>query len=472
MKRFFCISVLITCIIFGLAAQPQSEKLTVAMDIAKEEKIILNPYTASDSASVVVLQNLYDGLFSYDPETGKPLNAIAESCSVSQNGLVWTFNLRPAYFSDRSPITSGTFARSWNYLLQGPLASNLNFVEKIETPDDSTLIVTLKHPVSYLPSLLCQPCLAAINPSKNSVFSGAYRLVRQTDDSIILRANPYYWDTAACRDVEILIGKDSDFSEEFLSGRIQWSMAPVENALDYMVVAPLYGTTFLYFSSDSGLYSDPYMQRALARLIPVEYIRQIQSAVLPSSSLVPQSGAEAEYAGALPTDIAIALRDHKIESTDDFPVLQIAVHRGDSTIFSGQLIQEIWSKSLHSTVSLDTVPSTVYTADPASNPYDFCIITWIADYYDPTAFLSLFRSDASYNLAKYSNAEYDGLLDLADVSEDRQAYLLEAEKILLDYGTVIPLSTAVSTNFVREDLIEGWYPNLLDIHPLKSIRLR
>ena len=472
MKRFFCISLLFFCVLLCICAQAQSEKLTVAMDIAKGERIILNPYTASDSASVVILLNLYEGLFSYDPQTGKPLNAIAQSYSVSEDGLIWTFTLRPAYFSDHSRITSSTFAKSWNYLLQGPLASNLDFVNQIDTPDSQTLIVRLKHPVSYLPSLLCQPCLAAINPEKSNIFSGAYKVVQQTDNLIELKANPYYHEIVGCSEVEILVGQDSDFSQAFQDGEIQWSMAHIDNALDYMVVSPLYGTTFLYFSADSGLYSDPYMQRALARLIPVEYIRQIQSAVLPSSSLVPQSGAQAVYDGTFADDISTALKHAAIESAEDFPLLQIAFYRGDATTLSGELIQEIWSSTLHNTVSLDTVPGTVYTSDPAANTYDFCIITWIADYYDPAAFLSLFRSDASYNLARYSNAQYDSLLDLADVSQDRERYLLEAEQLLLDYGTVIPVSTAVSTNFVRDDLIEGWYANLLDIHPLKSIRLR
>lgn len=468
-----CFSVLFILLsLFAVYAHPQTEKLNVAMDIAKGETITLNPYTASDSASVIILDNLYDGLFAYDPVTGKPEPSLVQSYTVSPDRLTWTFKLRQAFFSDNSPITSASFKTSWHYLLQGPLASNLDFLDSLETPDESTLTVRLKHPVSYLPSLLCQPCLAAVKPSDSSVFSGAYKVTGQDSNRIELKKNPYYWDTVWCPEVTIFIGSETDFSKDFLDGNIQWSLAPVENASKYMEVSPLYGTTFLYFSSSDSLYADDDMQRALAQLIPVDYIRLIQSSIIPSDSLVPESGAQAVFTSSASDDFSKAFKEYNITGASDLPVLQIAVHRGDSTILTGQLIQEIWSATLHGTVSLDTVPSTVYTSDPSSNPYDFCIITWIADYYDPMAFLSLFRSDASYNLARYSNPDYDRLLDLADRLEDRESYLLEAEEILLDNGTVIPVSTAVSTNFVRSDLITGWYPNPLDIHPLKSIRFK
>lgn len=465
MKRCFTVFVILFAL-FSVSAHPQTEKLNVAMDIAKGEVITLNPYTASDNASVVILDNLYDGLFAYDSQTGKPVPALAENYSVSEDGLSWTFNLRESYFSDNSPITAKSFEQSWKYLLQGPLASNLDFLSSIDTPDESTLVINLKYPVSYLPSLLCQPCLAAVKPSDSSVFSGAYKVTLQSEKEIELKKNPYYWDSTGCDEVTIHIGSDSDFSEDFLDGSIQWSLAPIENASDYMEIAPLYGTTFLYFCSSDAIFSGNNVKRGLARLIPMDYIRMIQSSIIPSDSLVPLSGAKAEFKTTVSEDLS------SIAAQTELPVLEIAVHRGDSTILSGQLIQEIWSSSLHTTVSLDTVPSTVYTSNPANNPYDFCIITWIADYYDPTAFLSLFRSDASYNLARYSNPEFDRLLELADKLEDRDQYLLKAEEILLDSGTVIPISTAVSTNFVRTDLIEGWYPNPLDIHPLKSIRFK
>ena len=108
-KMLFAMAVLALAIIcFPLAAQSQGEKLTVLIDPGKDA-IILNPYIASDSNSIIIMQNLYDGLFEYDPVTSEPRPALATSYEVSEDGLVWTFHIRDAKFSDGSKITSRTF---------------------------------------------------------------------------------------------------------------------------------------------------------------------------------------------------------------------------------------------------------------------------------------------------------------------------------------------------------------------------
>ena len=150
----------------------------------------------------------------------------------------------------------------------------------------------------------------------------------------------------------------------------------------------------------------------------------------------------------------------------------MAITRGAQNAQVAELIAELWSKTLGITVILNTVPLTVFASTPELNPYDFCTITWIGDYFDPMAFLQLFASDSSFNLANFSNEEYDALLDAATNAADevtRKDLLLQAEQVLLDSGVVIPMSTAFATNFVRNDLISGWETNPLDIHPFKEI---
>jgi peptide/nickel transport system substrate-binding protein/oligopeptide transport system substrate-binding protein len=45
--------------------------------------------------------------------------------------------------------------------------------------------------------------------------------------------------------------------------------------------------------------------------------------------------------------------------------------------------------------------------------------------------------------------------------------LAEAEKLLLSRGTVLPISYSPAVNIVDTNEIEGWFPNVLDIHPFK-----
>ncbi|MBR4120133.1 MAG: hypothetical protein IKT95_00070, partial [Spirochaetales bacterium] len=297
MKRLLLAFIIILlCAVSPLAAQSQGETLQVLMDPGKDA-IVLNPYTASDSNSIIIMLNLYDGLFGYDSATSEPVLALAESYSVSEDGLKWTFKLREASFSDGKAITSKTFEDSWNYMLGGPLASNLDFVRRradgkldLETPDSRTLILNLKYAVPYLPSLLCQPCLAAIKDMGS--YSGAYTLLSQSDEKIRLRRNPYYWDEVKTDFVEITLGEGYD--QAFLSGQIQWSLAPITDAADYMVFSELYATTFFYFSAKEGAYANESIRKALVEVIPWDIIRGIQQSLKESTSLVPNSGLDAQ----------------------------------------------------------------------------------------------------------------------------------------------------------------------------------
>ncbi len=454
-----------------LFSQSQTETLTVLMDPGKDE-IVLNPYTASDSNSIVILLNLYDGLFSYDAVTSEPVPAIAESYTVSDDGLKWTFKLRKTGFSDGKSITSSTFSESWNYMSDGPLGSNLDFVARtedgmldLETPDDRTLVVNLRYSVPYLPSLLCQPCLAAVKDT--TTYSGAYTLTSQSDEKITLRRNPYYWDRIGVDFVDIILGDGNDGM--FLDGEAQWSMAPVDDAADYMVVCELYATTFFYFSATEGAYADENIRKALIDVIPWDLIRRIQGSLVESTSIVPDSGAEA----VIGDDISALLAQGGYPYGQKvLPLIRMAMTRGSQNAVAAELIARLWSTTLGITVTLDTVPTTVFTAVPEENPYDFCSITWIGDYFDPMAFLGLFASVSSYNIANFSNEEYDSLLaQAADTQDDiaRKAILLQAEQVLLDSGAVIPMSRAFATNFIRKDMITGWTANPLDIHPFKTI---
>ncbi len=472
MKKLFALLLLtvslLGCVVF---AQPEKEVIKIGIDPGNEI-IELNSYTATDSNSVIIMQNLYDGLFSYDGATSEAKEALAQSYEVSRDGLTWTFYLKDAFFSDGKPITSQTFLNSWAYLIQGPLASNLDFVERlpdsslhIETPNDKTLVVHLKHPVAYLPSLLCQPCLGAIKDTKS--YSGAYTLKVQTQEGIILYKNPKYRDEVKNDKIEIYLG--SDFDQAFANGDIQWSMASVQNASSYMILSKLYATTFFYFNDKTEAYSNEYVRKALISLIPWDIIRYIQGTLLETSSLVPESTAQSpDITGAL--DL---LSQAGYPYGEGLPMISIGSPRGAQNAAVAELIAELWSKTLGVTVTLSTVPLTVYASNPDENPFDFCTITWIGDYFDPMAFLSLFESTSSFNIANYSNEEYDKLLALAQNSDavTRTSLLLEAEQLLLDSGIVIPMSTAFATNFVRTDLIEGWQTNPLDIHPFKELQL-
>jgi peptide/nickel transport system substrate-binding protein len=96
----------------------------------------------------MVAGNIYEGLLRYSPKL-EPLPGLAESWSVSEDGKTYTFKLRKGVtWHDNKPFTSADVAFSIEFLKQThPRArGNLAMLDKVETPDDSTVVFTLKQP--------------------------------------------------------------------------------------------------------------------------------------------------------------------------------------------------------------------------------------------------------------------------------------------------------------------------------------
>ncbi len=86
----------------------------------------LDPALAYDTASGEIIQNVYDSLVFYDgPATDKFVPWLAESWETSEDGTVWTFNIRDGVkFHDGADLTPSDVAYSFQRgLLQGGYSS-------------------------------------------------------------------------------------------------------------------------------------------------------------------------------------------------------------------------------------------------------------------------------------------------------------------------------------------------------------
>ncbi|MBP5283438.1 MAG: peptide ABC transporter substrate-binding protein, partial [Treponema sp.] len=80
----------ILCMILALlpAVSSYSEKAEVQREIriiTAKHAYDLNPHTASYANEAQLLTGLYEGLFSYNPVTLEPVNAICESYKISRD---------------------------------------------------------------------------------------------------------------------------------------------------------------------------------------------------------------------------------------------------------------------------------------------------------------------------------------------------------------------------------------------------
>ncbi len=109
---------------------------------------ILNPILASDSASFDVLGWFFPSLLGQDPFSGAIVpTEMAASWDVSEDGLVWTFNLQDGVmWSDGEQVTADDFKFTYDAiasdLVETPRKANLDNIESIEVLDPLTIQVT------------------------------------------------------------------------------------------------------------------------------------------------------------------------------------------------------------------------------------------------------------------------------------------------------------------------------------------
>ncbi len=472
-----------------------------------KDDLLLDPFSATDEISLIVLEGLYEGLFRFDEETGNPTLAYAESMEVSDDGLTYSFTLKNgSTFSNGDPITAQVFIDSWMHLLEesGPGSQKSSLVSMFDvvkgareyrltgngkggvalsSPSDDQLIITLDSPAPYLPSLLATIPFAAVHSGfydgtgGKIISSGAFTLHYTSHSRTILKKNPLYHekDEVKSEYIAVIRMSDEEAITSYETGEGHWYnfYIPVGSlrSPEDLKIDPIYSTGFYYFSASKPPYNDPLVRKALSLITPWDTLRATSGQIFPSSSLIPFSRhGGAEESGT--DEEAIALIREAGYEVEDLPPLTIAIHRGSSIARSAQMIAQEYSEVLGITVIIDTVPLSLYTRYPASNPYDLSYITWVADFHDPTAFLTLFYSRSAYNIANYSNDEYDTLVEHAMFSQgelERDFYLDAAQRFLLSDSVAFPLYTGFSLSVIDSEKVEGWYANDLNIHPLRSL---
>jgi peptide/nickel transport system substrate-binding protein len=189
---------------FGLIGGPQFTEGVVV----SERPMSLNPLVgASDPAVVDVGHLLYRSLLKLD-STGYPATDLAESYSVSTNGLVYTIVLRPNLeWSNGAPITASDVVATDAFALSAQagdptLTTALKGVKVASSP--TTVTFTLPAPRSSFAATLTQmPILplgglspaelliAAQHPTSPLPTSGPYDVASTGALAIVLQPNPH-----------------------------------------------------------------------------------------------------------------------------------------------------------------------------------------------------------------------------------------------------------------------------------------
>lgn len=121
--------------------------------IAQPEPPSLAPYLSTSGPIGLVAPKIYNGLLDYDLDLN-PVGELAETFTVSDDGLTVTFNLRAGVtWHDGKPFTSADVQFTIMEVLKkfhprGP--NSFREVSSIDTPDELTAVFNLDRPAPYM----------------------------------------------------------------------------------------------------------------------------------------------------------------------------------------------------------------------------------------------------------------------------------------------------------------------------------
>lgn len=118
----------------------------------------LNPGVGVLSEAYTIYGLVYDAMFELQLD-GAYAPELAESYTVSDDGLVWTFKIRNGFtFHDGQPLTADDIAFSYNFYQSHAEFPFLNaytgYFASVEAPDPRTLVLTLTEAIPNLESQL------------------------------------------------------------------------------------------------------------------------------------------------------------------------------------------------------------------------------------------------------------------------------------------------------------------------------
>jgi len=273
--------------------------------------------------------------------------------------------------------------------------------------------------------------------------------------------------------------ESTQVTERFNRGRIDWvtggmSLADVQFP-ESIVIHPLFATTYYFLRADREPFDDDRIRRALALLLPWEEIRSEEIQFIPATTLVPEIPYYPDVEGIEERneEEALALLEEAgYRAGIRLPGITVHVPQGEESARVAGLMKEAWESTLEVTVDIVVTPYPEYFEILGDSDFTVGTVSWIGDFADPLTFLQMWISDSNVNDAGFADPTYDRLIDqsMQERGVGRYEVLGEAEEILLKTGTVLPVSHSPSINLIDLKAVDGWYPNPLDVHPLRYIR--
>ena len=463
----------------------------------------LDPQTVTAVNDFRILMNLYDGLVRYKDGALEVEPALAESWTISDDGLTYSFTLREGVaFHDGSPLNAEAVKFTFDRMLDEnhphhdtgpfPLSFFFSAIAAVEAKDARTVVFTLNEPYAPFLSNLAYPTGLIVSPAaveqhgkdfgRNPSGTGAFRFAEwESNAKVVAVRNDDYWGGASSLEALVFrpITDANTRVAEMLSGGIDLMVeVPPDNVATFSEDAAYTvheqagpHVWFLILNAKEGPFADKRMRQAINYAIDkkslVDNVLQGTAQVAAGPTPPAFSWAYNESLQPYPHDPEKAKALIK-EAGFEGSKLTFYVTEGGSGMLDpvpmGTAIQADLAK-VGLEVEIETYEWNTFLGkvNPGlEGKADMAEMAWMTNDPDTLPYLAL-RTDAfpdkgGFNSGYYSNPKVDELLEAARRSTDQaeRAKLYQEMQVIVQDDAPWAFIANWKQNAVTSDRVSGF----------------
>lgn len=517
MKKTLALLLTLAMVIGLLAGVAFAEEGVITVCIGSQPETI-DPQMNSASDGSNYIKHLFEGLMRYNWDGTGIGYGVAESYTISEDGLTWTFKIRDdAKWSDGQDLTAEDFLYTFQRLVDpdvaAPYAQDMgSFILNglaitegemevselgVKAIDAKTFEVTMQNFVPYFDQVMAFPAFYPVRKDiieangekwatspETLIGTGAYKLESWTpDEEMVMVPNENYYEVDKLVAQKLVFKLISDPNAKLAAvrnGEIDWcDDMPVEE-LDAVkseglfVLEPQLGTYYVNINNLKAPFDNKLVRKAFALALDTEYMAEVvtQSIYLPATNFVGPGFLEADGSAFVDTQVVIDRSDYEANKIaaqealaeagypggEGFPTVEYWTNVTGMHIGTAESMAYAWKEVLGVTVEIGQMEWGVFLPARRNSEHVLARDGWVADFNDPSNLLGLFVTGSGNNSTKYSNPVVDALMKEADESSDpvvRNQKMHEAEMIIFGEDYAAIPVYYYTTYIIRNPKIQG-----------------
>lgn len=462
----------------------------------------LDPQTVRDSSGLELIANIYDGLLRLD-DKGNVECAVAESYSVSDDGLRYTFKLRDDVFwydgdEYETQCTANDFVFAFQRLFKPTTKSqsasdfysirNSQGINKgvltdmsqlgVKATNDFELEITLEYPNPMLPFLLTTAAAMPCNEDFYNKCDGKYGLYDTTVASngsffvyswiydqwskdsnyIILRRNTKNnTNKDICPYGLNFFIDEADSYKNFTDGTTHAYISSGAEALT------LLDSGFNYTESDNSVWGIMFNMKSVFKN---EALRKALAYSIDRDKLLLDTTGYNKASGIVPDGIDVGGQDYRTNSgkcilnyssilsqnkikelyetvqRNETAGLTLIAPKDDTLLNYVSAVTQQWQSDIGFFCNISTYAKDEYEQKIKNGDFDFALVCLSGDYNNPAAYLSYFTGNSSKNYSGFSDNVFDETVSEAERSANDELSVesfKKAEELIIDSAAFIPI---------------------------------